>query len=320
MSDQPVSESLRQFNRVSNVRGTYDVCRYYITIAAVIWLACHFNNPAVYVVAFLAIGTLQHGLSSLQHEAWHFLCFRSHKVNDFVGGWFYAYPIGGLYHFNQVRHRGHHAYFGGPKDPDRETYINYQRETAPRYFAYFVGILLGRFILEKAALVLVKTKQEHPGLDLRSKNMPSTRVELVRIACAQLVLMAIFTLSGNFWNYWLLWFLPLATVAAFLSVWRQFTEHATPSDDVPSSERLFDFDANFLERLVIAPVSFNLHAFHHSFPKIPHYRLRQAKKEAKAKGVSYSHIEKQGYIASSLQHLRALHNKLLEEQAPTTSS
>ncbi len=114
-------------------------------------------------------------------------------------------------------------------------------------------------------------------MDLRPPYMPSAATEFVCIAIAQFVLMGLFALTGNWWHYWLYWFLPLVTVASFLTTFRQFIEHAHPDNDPLEAERLNEFDANLVEQFFFSPAHFHYHGFHHAYPKIPHYQLGQAR-------------------------------------------
>jgi fatty acid desaturase len=301
------ADLLMPFHKVSNFRGACDLLCIYGAAFGLAAFASHWQNPIVSLLAIILIGGLQNGLVSLQHDAWHHLCFRPLKVNDFICSWLTGYAVGASYHFNQVRHSGHHAYFGTARDPDRVTFINDGKETPTQVVRYFVYILCGGTIVERVRLIIAKDKDKSlPGMDLRPKHMPSPAAELFCIALAQCVLMALFSLTGNWWNYWVYWLLPLVTVAAFLTTSRQFIEHANPADDPSPEDRLYDFDANLVEQFFFSPAHFHHHAFHHAYPKIPHYSLGKAKEHAKSNGLKYTCRLRLGYTAAFVEHMQGL--------------
>jgi len=303
------ADVLIPFHKVSNLRGAWDLLSVYGATFAVTLIASHLNNPIVSLLAIIIIGGLQNGLVSLQHDAWHHLCFRPNKLNDVICSWLTGYAVGASYHFNQVRHGGHHAYFGTARDPDRVTFVNDGKETPAQVIRYFVYILFGGTLIERIRLILAKDKslqQTIQGMDLRPRKMPSPMRELMCVAIAQCVLMATFTLTGHWWNYWLYWFLPLVTIAAFLTTSRQFIEHANPDSDPEPEDRLYDFDANIVEQFFFSPAHFHHHAFHHAHPKIPHYRLINAKEIAKSNGLTYRYRLRRGYVAAFIEHMRGL--------------
>jgi fatty acid desaturase len=300
------ADGLVPFHKVSNLRGTWDLLSIYGCIFGCTVLAAHLQNPIVTALAIILIGGLQNGLVSLQHDAWHHLCFRPIKLNDAICSWLTGYAVGSSYHFNQVRHSGHHAYFGTERDPDRSTFVNDGKETPAQVIRYFVYILIGGNMVERIRLITAKDKSL-PGMDLRPRHLPSAVRELIYIATAQFVLMALFALTGQWWHYFLYWFLPLVTIAAFLTTSRQFIEHASPSPDPEPADRLYDFDANVVEQFFFSPAHFHHHAFHHAYPKIPHYRLIKAKEFAKSNGLKYTYRMRPGYVASLIEHIHALH-------------
>jgi fatty acid desaturase len=82
--------------------------------------------------------------------------------------------------------------------------------------------------------------------------------------------------------------------------------------EVPPADRLQEFDANFVERFFFSPAHFEHHAFHHAFPKIPHYRLIAAKHYARENNVAYKTRLRSGYIATLIEHIRGLKQNKLE--------
>ena len=306
-------EIFQAYQDVSNWRGAADLLFHYGSAFGLMALASHYPSAFTFAAAFVLIGGLQNGLMSLQHDAWHHLCFKPHKLNDSICSFLTAYTLGSSYYYNQVRHRGHHAYFGTVKDPDQETFLNEGRETPSRLIAFFAYILMGGSLIEKVKTILTKKQHELPGMDLKPKNMPSSVQELVGIAIAQAVMFGLCALTGHWWNYFVFWFAPLVTFAAFLTIARQFIEHANPGmGEVPPVDRLQEFDANFIERFFFSPAHFEHHAFHHAFPKIPHYRLIAAKRYAKETGVAYKTRVRTGYIATLIEHIRALKDNKME--------
>jgi fatty acid desaturase len=300
-------EVFHAYQHVSNWHGTADLLFHYVAAFALMTVASHSGHPALYVVAIVLIGGLQNGLMSLQHDAWHHLCFKPKPLNDAICSFLTAYTLGSSYHYNKVRHLGHHAYFGTERDPDRETFVNDGKETPGKLIGYFTYILCGGSLVEKVKTVLSKNPAELPGMDLKPKNMPSSKQELLCIVVAQLGMIALCALTGHWWNYFVFWFLPLITVGAFLTIARQFIEHANPdSGAIDPALRLQEFDANFIERFFFSPAHFEHHAFHHAFPKIPHYRLIAAKQYARENGVTYTTRTRRGYVAAFIEHIRSL--------------
>lgn len=306
MSNPRATDLLAPYCAVSDARGVYDLLSRYLGIFAVAWLAHTWGNWFGYLLAVIVIGTIQHALINLQHEAFHYLCFRSRRVNDFIASWFYSYAIGIPYYFNQTKHRGHHAYFGTEKDPDRETYINAGKFPGSGCVLYLTKVLLGGSLW--GLLTRFKTRKDAklPGMDLYNPKAPSTRVEYLYVMLSQIPLFLIFWLIGGWWYYFLVWLLPVVTVFMFLATLRNFIEHANPEDDVTPEERLFDFQPTPVESFFLAPVNFQMHAFHHAFPKIPHYRIKQARQAVRDNGIAYPGREVGGYLAVLWNHIRSL--------------
>lgn len=307
------SEALKQFHGISNLRGTWDLVWRYSFAAGLIYVAVHTHNLAVAITCFILISATQQALLNLQHDAWHQLCFTPKRANDIITSWFYAYALGSAFYYNQVRHRGHHAYFGTENDPDHETYSNTGRDTPLSFLLFLAKLLLAYRFVDGALMVVRSAKNKDaskslPGMDLRSERTPSLKTELACLATAQLLILGVFYITtGSILNYVFFWLLPMYTLANFLSVFRRFMEHANATTDgLAPADRLFDYQPSVIEKFFVSPAHFELHAFHHTFPKIPHYKLYQARAHALENKVHFVYTQRGTYFAALIEHINGL--------------
>ncbi len=81
-------------------------------IAVGVWL------PILIPLCVMVIGTRQLGLAILMHEAAHGGLSRYLNLNDFLGHWLCAVPIGASLTAYRPYHLSHHRFAQQPEDPD----------------------------------------------------------------------------------------------------------------------------------------------------------------------------------------------------------
>lgn len=300
----------REFSRVSNVRGAIDLVAYWSAIVGLFAFAHWLCHPLGYLFAVIAIAGLQHALINLQHDAWHYLCFRPRRWNDAVAAWFYAYPVGMPYHHERRRHLAHHHLVGTPEDPDWVTYSNAGRVPGAKLIRFLLGRLFGSLLLGIVSSVLLRGRPR-VGATGGPERGPSLTAEYGAAILCQFVLLAAFWAAGRWWEYFVLWALPIATFTSLFVSLRGFLEHAHAEDAADKVERLFDFQPTWLERYFVAPCHFYLHALHHAFPTIPHGRLRSAKRHLLSQGYCYPGRDEGTYTAYLVGHLSRLARRQL---------
>lgn len=76
-------------------------------------------NIPVTLLAITIVGAMQHRLSTLAHEASHYMLFRNRLLNELVSDWFCMYPMLSTTHHYRLQHLAHHQYVNHPElDPD----------------------------------------------------------------------------------------------------------------------------------------------------------------------------------------------------------
>ncbi len=289
-------DALRTLSRVSSRRAVVDLVAVWGTIVAASALALRLDTAWAYGVAVLVIGSRQSALANLAHEAWHGLCFQRRQLNNQVGAWLYAYPIGIPFHHDRRRHLAHHGRVGFEDDPDWVNYSNQARETPSRLALFLLGRLLGSLLVSTLWSVLVRRRARIPIAD-EARGEATLRSEWLAIAACQAALFAAGALLHAWWVYPLLWLLPLGTVAAFCNNLRAFVEHSAEHDAVTPEARLRDYAPGPLEAAWFSPCHFHFHALHHAFPSIPHYRLPVAKRRLTDHQQAYPFAEAPGYLS-----------------------
>src|ERR1700677_2977452 len=112
------AEEWRRLTSRSSLRGMWLVVHAWGTIAAAIALVALWPNPLTWLIAVMVVGTRQLGLAILMHEAAHGGLHANKTVNEWVGQWLCAVPVGADLASYRSYHLQHHKFTQQPEDPD----------------------------------------------------------------------------------------------------------------------------------------------------------------------------------------------------------
>jgi fatty acid desaturase len=296
----------KELGRLSPARSAFELALTWLQIVAIIAVYAAWPSWWAFCAAFLLVGARQYGLLILLHDASHTLVHPVRRVNDAIALWLIAAPCGSSYFNSRRLHLLHHQNLGkGVVDPDFFYYSSgppFSKDTRRKFVLHFARLLLGQQIFHTLF---------NAGSESTQKVAAPLRkliVSLLPVATMQLVLLVLFWAAGIWYGYFLLWMLPLVTLAVFFNGVRTFADHANPGPDVLEQKALIiSYLSNPLERFFFAPYHMNFHAEHHYFPFIPHYNLPKARARLQETPEAHSSVQWRGsYVALMARHFRSL--------------
>jgi len=285
-------ELIQQLTRRSAWRATAAVLEDFAVLAAAIALAlAYWPSPLVLVPAVLVIGTRQHALFVITHDAAHYLLYERRWLNDFVGR--LCAMLQGLSMCTyRVIHRLHHNNLYGALDPDTALHGGYPRGrmylirklakdlsglTAWKTYAYFLG--------GAPALNTTTNVAERPLADTSAQLRAEARTDRNFVIAFHLVALGAFAASGYLLQYLVLWVLPLVTVVQAILRLRAIAEHGATTDfSSPLTAARTNLGPGWL-RWLIFPHNVNYHVEHHLYASVPQYHLPRLHAEMKRQGV-----------------------------------
>lgn len=273
------AEIVQRLSRISPWRAAWSVAQEVIVLGVLIAAALSWWTPWVVIPCVILIGTRQHALFVLAHDAAHYRLFESRGLNDFIGR--ACATVQGLsMRTYRVIHRLHHNNLYGPADPDTALHGGYPRGrlyllkklakdlsgfTAWKTYAYFLG---GAPALNTETNVAV-----------RPLNDSSARLRAEALADRNMVIgfhvlaFAVAAASGWLVQYLVLWVLPLATVVQAILRLRAIAEHGATTDfSSPLTAARTNLASPVVEWLFF-PHRVNYHIEHHLYAAVPHYHL-----------------------------------------------
>ncbi|WP_367187558.1 fatty acid desaturase family protein [Henriciella sp.] len=286
-------EEWAHVSRRSNFLGTGTVVHAWAVIAIAMGLSIW--QPWLAVIAVPIIGARQLGLAILMHEAAHGGLHSNGKINDFLGQWICAAPVGAHLRNYRGYHLTHHKYAQQPEDPDLAL-------SAP--FPVTRTSLKRKIIRDLTGQTFFKQRRNQfanaLGIGIRKTRGAENRAQSAREAVLPFVLinlamLAGLTLAGYWWAYFVLWLLPLATWNQMVTRLRNIAEHAVVPDHDDPMRHARTTRASWWERALIAPYWVNYHCEHHMFMHLPCYRLPRAHNLLEKKGITARMEVKQGY-------------------------
>ena len=291
-------EVLAELTRLDPWRASYAIAQSAAIAAAAIAPAWTHFEWWVVISAVLLIGTQQHALFVLAHEAAHYRLFETKWLNDFFGrlfGTLGAIPVCSY----RVIHRLHHNNLYGEIDPDIALHGGYPRGksyllrkllldlsgfNAWKNIAYFFG---------NPAINAATRRAQRPLDDTSPSLRAAARRDRLVVAAFHIAVPVALFLTGGpaaLGKYLVLWIVPLLTVLQPILRVRAICEHGAVTD---TSSPLTAARTNVvgpLARLVLFPHHVNYHVEHHLFPAVPHYHLPRLHHELTRRGIT-AHAE-----------------------------
>ncbi|MGQ0654781.1 MAG: fatty acid desaturase family protein [Betaproteobacteria bacterium] len=261
-----------------------------ITLAVAAGLA-FWPDPLVLIAAVLVVGTRQHALFIIAHDAAHYLLYERRWLNDLAGR--ACATLQGLSMCSyRVIHRMHHNNLYGELDPDTALHGGY-----PRGKAYLIRKLLqdlagltawktyAYFLFAAPALNTATNKAIRPLDDTSQRLRDEARADRNFVIGFHAVALAAFAWSGYLLEYLVLWVLPLVTVVQAILRLRAIAEHGATTDfSSPLTAARTNTAPRWLEWLLF-PHNVNFHIEHHLYASVPQHNLRELHAEMMKVGV-----------------------------------
>ena len=242
---------------------------------AVIW-------PLTIPLAVMIIGARQLGLAILMHDAAHGALHPNRKVNDWVAEWLCG---GGLHRYRKY-HLTHHRYAQQGEDPDLGLSAPFPISRASMRRKVVRDLTGQTWFKERFGRFVANLKTRKSGEPLA----PIVFGEIYRQRrwlIGNAIGLAVLSLAGYWWAWFVLWLLPRATWFQLVTRLRNIAEHALVAKDEPDPLRHARTTmAGPIERLLIAPYYVNYHCEHHMFMHLSCYSLPRAHRILERKGVT----------------------------------
>jgi len=281
----------------SSWRGMWLVAHAWGTIIASVALVTIWPNPLTWLLAVMIVGTRQLGLAILMHEAAHGGLHTSKAINEFVGQWLCAVPVGADLASYRSYHLQHHRFTQQREDPDLSLSAPFPI-SKDSYRRKAVRDLTGQtFVKQRLPLFLALFKPAARDEPVEHESFVATgREKMVRFLAVNTLLFALFWLCGAGIWYVGVWLVGMATWLSLVTRIRNIAEHACTSTGEDPFSHARTTLANGIERALIAPYWVNYHAEHHLFMYLPCYRLPEAHRLLVEKGLIKRMEVRPGYL------------------------
>jgi len=244
-------------------------------IGVSMWACLEFNHAWLWVVAVLVIGTRQHALGVLAHEGAHHLVARSTFWNDLLSNYLTAYPLTFTVEGFRSTHLKHHWYLETPDDPSKVTIDHHPKEWTFPMSKWELVAMVARDLTglsQRSSASLLKYLWDIPG---------GRTIHIVQLVIMHGMLIGIAIGLGHPWVYFLLWLLPLFTVAVACYRIRSIAEHSAigPQEgryartSVDSLIATRTTVSNPVLQFILAPYNISYHVEHHLYSGVSVFRL-----------------------------------------------
>ena len=246
----------------------------WVIIFSTIAVAIKIANPFFTVLALVVIGSRQHALLLIMHDAAHMRLSNNRKINQVIADLLLAFP-----HFVTTAkykdtHLAHHRHLNTDLDPDWQLKKSNSDWDFPKTRRAVWWLLLRQLIGLNTAYTII-TIYRFAAAKSETGAVSETTVSFKLLRLCYYILAAAMISYLHVWGLFLLyWVLPVFTVLPFIFRIRSIAEHfgLAWSHELNSTRNV---ELNFFESFFIVPHSANYHLAHHLYPSVPFYNLKK---------------------------------------------
>jgi fatty acid desaturase len=245
----------------------------WIAIAVAIAVCSYAWHPALYLIAVIVIGSCQHALLILGHDASHYRILSTRWQNDLFANIFLMWPTFASVEGFRKFHGTHHQYTGLPNDGNRHIWYTHDAagELAPDWKFPKTKLGLAWVLLRRGAFLtglfwivrglVGSTLIPSPGW------MRAARFALYASVAAAL------SYLGGWYAFLLYWIVPFCTWHIVAQYIRLICEHSAVESEEEEYSITRSTIPTLLESLFILPCNVGYHLEHHWYPSVPFYNL-----------------------------------------------
>ncbi|MBT8240763.1 MAG: fatty acid desaturase [Acidimicrobiia bacterium] len=273
-SGKPKPGILPDLRTIDDRRNAISVIAVYIQLFGSWALAGYLDHPLMWAAMFIWSTRCIAMLGILNHEAAHALLFSNRRLNDVIARYFMAPLVFSDFDAYRFGHLAHHKEELGPDEPDMSLYAPYPSGNR-------IWRRLARDLFGVSASKLLRAISG------------STRPIRRRVLIAQLTLFPMaWLLTGSWWGWFAVWFLPWASVHQVNNRLRAIAEHAGMKAGKDRRVTTHVVRQNRAAQFMLAPFKTGYHLAHHVDTSVPWREL----------DVLHQELEQAGWITSEMTH------------------
>jgi fatty acid desaturase len=298
LKDPQLLRDVKKFSALRPFQTVWAIFFTWVSIALAIWITILFPHYWLYPFTLIFIGTRQHALGILFHEAAHFRLFSQRWLNDFCGDFFAAFPLGLSVPSYRTTHLRHHAHNATELDPDLLSARHDSRLKWPQPKKQGIFLLVRDFFGTNPELVsgvmviwgitprlfkitplqLSKITKSPVALTesligRSSEEMKIPLGEWARFLGFYGLVIAALSFTHTWHLYLFFWLIPQFTMLAFIFRVRGAAEHQGLPNEHALNETRTIKNPSRIEKIIFAPLNIHYHLEHHLFPSVPFYHL-----------------------------------------------